>query len=618
MPLKAQADEKVDELTRLKERLAGGEDAATIAREARGVIEREGGTAGLAGQVRAAAATLPVDLTEEEKGRIETQVERATAVGLGGKEKDPGKQEILRLLGERLQSDAESGKVTAERAAALKNMLQNLGAMAGAREEGVQETLAARKNLRDFSRSQFEIMQFPSYGLPRPAEGTRAAQLIELHWRLRRYLLEEMNRPGRGVEESKLSIELFQRTEQVDRSFYEAGSDDRRAVTASREMLRPLAVEVRKYAACPFSMPVRPIWGSAEVTVDTNAVLYSGSIEGRRQTEAACASIGLDVMPEAAGPDYARARWQQMQSAMTTVFDFRVEDGPQRAAVAYEMGIALTLGKPVVVLKEEGQSLPFDVDVPAVAPGRELTAAIDESTVWVHPRVEAEPYRGTLKYVLSEYRQTPGETLAGRTLRLLENQRDGHDPVAISQTIGQFFEFLGDGKTMLAAPMWAPAYPGADGARLFHVMPFRPGWANAVAATVRQTAERAGVIYVRGDEAANPNVIDSIWEEIARATFVVADLTGFNANVALELGMAHTLGRQTLMVGQGNTTDSLYASIAKLRVQPYDAGQLAETLGSAVRRWIGGPGRESPPKTNLMTDQQRLEGWFRERARARS
>ena len=61
-------------------------------------------------------------------------------------------------------------------------------------------------------------------------------------------------------------------------------------------------------------------------------------------------------------PHRIEDRWEQLQKAYITIFDLRATAGPDRAAVAYELGIARTLGKPVVVLAQEDQIIPFDVD----------------------------------------------------------------------------------------------------------------------------------------------------------------------------------------------------------------------------------------------------------------
>jgi hypothetical protein len=94
-----------------------------------------------------------------------------------------------------------------------------------------------------------------------------------------------------------------------------------------------------------------------------------------------------------------------------------------------------------------------------------------------------------------------------------------------------------------------------------------------------------GAAYVRGDRVSEPNVIRSIWEEINRATHVLVDLTGFNTNAALELGIAHTIGRPTMMVGQGDSVERLFPMIAKLRFYPYETAA-GTRLGDLVANLI--------------------------------
>jgi len=101
-------------------------------------------------------------------------------------------------------------------------------------------------------------------------------------------------------------------------------------------------------------------------------------------------------------------------------------------------------------------------------------------------------------------------------------------------------------------------------------MPFGEAWSNVAMRAVEEVCRDAQVKYVRGDTVANPDIIESIWNEIAAATHVIVDITSFNANVALELGLAHALGRNVLLVAQGEDVEKhLWPSISKLRVEPY-------------------------------------------------
>lgn len=55
---------------------------------------------------------------------------------------------------------------------------------------------------------------------------------------------------------------------------------------------------------------------------------------------------------------------------------------------------------------------------------------------------------------------------------------------------------------------------------------------------------------VTGDRYLAGNVMDQVWQGIRRAEFVVADISGFNANVMIEVGMAVSLGKPVLIISQ--------------------------------------------------------------------
>jgi len=89
------------------------------------------------------------------------------------------------------------------------------------------------------------------------------------------------------------------------------------------------------------------------------------------------------------------------------------------------------------------------------------------------------------------------------------------------------------------------------------------------------------VVAVRGDVAEEGEIIKSIWEEIGRATHITVDLTGFNPNVCLELGIANALGRNTLLVGREGTDKKLsemLPSVAKRRCHTYPADPAGKPL----------------------------------------
>jgi hypothetical protein len=119
------------------------------------------------------------------------------------------------------------------------------------------------------------------------------------------------------------------------------------------------------------------------------------------------------------------------------------------------------------------------------------------------------------------------------------------------------------------------------------VTAFGPTWANS---TRRIVEEACGpqIEYIRGDGVLAPDILRSIWDEICSATHIVVDLTGLNANVTLELGIAHTLGRNVLLISQDPQVERYFRAIAKQRIHPYTLGAPASSplLQATLKRFF--------------------------------
>jgi hypothetical protein len=82
------------------------------------------------------------------------------------------------------------------------------------------------------------------------------------------------------------------------------------------------------------------------------------------------------------------------------------------------------------------------------------------------------------------------------------------------------------------------------------MMPFDASF-DAVYATLRRTAEAAGLRCRRADDIwENPAVIQDVVSLIDRSSMVICDCTGRNPNVFYEIGIAHTLGREVILITQ--------------------------------------------------------------------
>jgi hypothetical protein len=82
------------------------------------------------------------------------------------------------------------------------------------------------------------------------------------------------------------------------------------------------------------------------------------------------------------------------------------------------------------------------------------------------------------------------------------------------------------------------------------MMPFDAAFA-AVYASIQEASEAVGLRCRRADDIwENPAIIQDVVSLIDRSRVVVADCTGRNPNVFYEAGIAHTLGREVILITQ--------------------------------------------------------------------
>jgi hypothetical protein len=102
-------------------------------------------------------------------------------------------------------------------------------------------------------------------------------------------------------------------------------------------------------------------------------------------------------------------------------------------------------------------------------------------------------------------------------------------------------------------PIFGPAAYAVDPRLAFVLMPFKDDLAKIYQAFIKPTIEAPefGMVCRRADDVkSNRAIIQDIWKSICEARLIVADLSGLNPNVMYELGIAHTLGKDTLLIYQ--------------------------------------------------------------------
>jgi hypothetical protein len=83
----------------------------------------------------------------------------------------------------------------------------------------------------------------------------------------------------------------------------------------------------------------------------------------------------------------------------------------------------------------------------------------------------------------------------------------------------------------------------------FVLMPFDPSFDDVYKIGIKEACEDAGAYCERVDEQIfNERILDRIYNQIAKADIIIADMTGRNANVFYEVGYAHALNKLTILL----------------------------------------------------------------------
>jgi Hsp70 protein len=90
-----------------------------------------------------------------------------------------------------------------------------------------------------------------------------------------------------------------------------------------------------------------------------------------------------------------------------------------------------------------------------------------------------------------------------------------------------------------------------DSSLCFVLMPFASKFQAIYEDHIRRIVTDAGLSSQRADEIASTNMITwDIWERLNTARFVIADLTDRNSNVFYEVGLAHAISKEVILLTQ--------------------------------------------------------------------
>lgn len=106
---------------------------------------------------------------------------------------------------------------------------------------------------------------------------------------------------------------------------------------------------------------------------------------------------------------------------------------------------------------------------------------------------------------------------------------------------------------------------------VFTLMPFTNDLTAIYSSIIKPVVEAKGLVSRRADDISSNNAImQDIWRTICEARFIIADITGRNPNVMYEIGIAHTIGKEVILIHQRGDDAALPFDIAHVRIIIYD------------------------------------------------
>jgi hypothetical protein len=99
--------------------------------------------------------------------------------------------------------------------------------------------------------------------------------------------------------------------------------------------------------------------------------------------------------------------------------------------------------------------------------------------------------------------------------------------------------------------VFGPPLQRDDWPNVFVVMPFSETLGAVFHDHIRPVSERLQLRCRRADDFfSTSSIVLEIWSAIFHAEIIIADCTRRNSNVFYEIGIAHTLGKETILISQ--------------------------------------------------------------------
>lgn len=133
-------------------------------------------------------------------------------------------------------------------------------------------------------------------------------------------------------------------------------------------------------------------------------------------------------------------------------------------------------------------------------------------------------------------------------------RRAGLEAIAVTHVDSEIKRVIKMTSLIQINPLFGPASYSVDERLAFVLMPFAEDLTRIYTSIIKPTVEATGLVCRRADDfKTNKAIIQDIWKAICESQVIIADLTDLNPNVMYELGIAHTVGKETILIYQRNS-----------------------------------------------------------------
>jgi hypothetical protein len=172
---------------------------------------------------------------------------------------------------------------------------------------------------------------------------------------------------------------------------------------------------------------------------------------------------------------------------------------------------------------------------------------------------------------------------------IIQFTRDINDLLSfVNKQIGINYNYLFQRSVnkMVVDPLFKGRDTRVEMEKVFILMPFTLEWSNRIwQKIIKPTIDEMELNAFRADDLYGHDIMEDIWNSIVKSRIIVADITDRNSNVFYELGIAHTLGKDVILITQ--KTDDIPFDLNRYRHIVYkDNVDGCETLRKGLQNTI--------------------------------